>query len=131
MNTLKKEIKGDLTMKETIRRGLFETNSSSVHSITMCDDDTYTKWENGEILFSNWDERFLTKEELDSAMRVDDVDITNEDEVFDYMSDHEIYDYDDYWDRIEYETYDETFTTKRYDMLDSIDEMFEVVRNKN
>lgn len=31
-------------MKEVIRRGIFETNSSSVHSITMCSDDEYNKW---------------------------------------------------------------------------------------
>lgn len=30
-------------MKEVIRRGIFETNSSSVHSITMCSDDEYNK----------------------------------------------------------------------------------------
>ena len=41
-------------MKEVIRRGLFETNSSSVHSITMCDDDTYTKWKNGELLVDDY-----------------------------------------------------------------------------
>lgn len=38
-------------MKRQIRRGVFETNSSSVHSITMCSDSEFDRWENGELLF--------------------------------------------------------------------------------
>lgn len=30
-------------MKKQIRRGVFETNSSSVHSLTMCSSDEYEK----------------------------------------------------------------------------------------
>jgi hypothetical protein len=33
-----------------IRRGVFETNSSSTHSITMCSIEEYEKWESGEVL---------------------------------------------------------------------------------
>lgn len=33
-------------MKIQIRRNVFETNSSSVHSITMCSKDDFEKWEN-------------------------------------------------------------------------------------
>lgn len=38
-------------MKIKIRRGVFETNSSSVHSLVMCTDDDYYKWKKGEILY--------------------------------------------------------------------------------
>lgn len=34
-----------------IRKGLFETNSSSTHSLTMCSEEDYDKWENGELFF--------------------------------------------------------------------------------
>ena len=34
-----------------IRRNVFETNSSSVHSITMCLEDIYNKWQNDEVYF--------------------------------------------------------------------------------
>lgn len=34
-----------------IRRNVFETNSSSVHSITMCLEDIYDKWVNDEVYF--------------------------------------------------------------------------------
>lgn len=31
-------------MKMQIRQGVFETNSSSVHSLTMCSSEEYKKW---------------------------------------------------------------------------------------
>ncbi len=34
-----------------IRHNVFETNSSSVHSITMCLKDIYDKWVNDEVYF--------------------------------------------------------------------------------
>lgn len=39
-------------MKRQIRRGVFETNSSSVHSLTMCTSSDYDKWKNGELVWS-------------------------------------------------------------------------------
>lgn len=37
--------------KVQIRQGVFETNSSSVHSITMVDKTEYEDWKNGKLLF--------------------------------------------------------------------------------
>ena len=47
-------------MKRQIRRGVFETNSSSTHSLTMCSRDTYSKWERGEVYRHSWRENFKT-----------------------------------------------------------------------
>lgn len=48
-------------MKMQIRRGVFETNSSSVHSITMCTGSDFDRWTDGELLF--WeDEKNLEQE---------------------------------------------------------------------
>lgn len=46
-------------MRTQIRRGVFETNSSSVHSITICSEEEFNKWKDGELLFSRWDEEFI------------------------------------------------------------------------
>lgn len=46
-------------MKKQIRKCVFETNSSSVHSLTICDADTFKKWENGELLFDEWSRKFI------------------------------------------------------------------------
>lgn len=39
-------------MRVAIRRSVFETNSSSTHSLTMCMKDEFDKWKNGELLFN-------------------------------------------------------------------------------
>ena len=36
-------------MKTQIRKGTFETNSSSVHSLVMCNKSDYDKWEQGKV----------------------------------------------------------------------------------
>ena len=41
-------------MKRQIRRGVFETNSSSTHSLTMCSEEEFEQWKNGELLFEEW-----------------------------------------------------------------------------
>lgn len=46
-------------MKRVIRRGVFETNSSSTHSITMVSSEDYNKWQNGELFYC--DGEFITK----------------------------------------------------------------------
>ena len=54
MKYLRKEIKN---MKRQIRRGVFETNSSSTHSITLMMKKDYDRWQKGEDLYlysSNW-----------------------------------------------------------------------------
>ena len=42
-----------------IRRGLFETNSSSIHSMVLCTEDEYNRWLAGELAF-DIDEGVLT-----------------------------------------------------------------------
>lgn len=41
-------------MKSKIREGIFETNSSSIHSICICTEDEYEAWRRGETLFNRW-----------------------------------------------------------------------------
>ena len=36
-------------MKRQIRRGVFESNSSSVHSLTMCMESDYDRWEKDNL----------------------------------------------------------------------------------
>lgn len=46
-------------MKRQIRRGVFETNSSSTHSLTICTQDEFEAWKNGELLYNSWDNEFV------------------------------------------------------------------------
>ena len=53
-----------------IRNGVFETNSSSTHSITMCMKSDYEKWKDGELYYFEGSKTgFVTKEERDKIIR--------------------------------------------------------------
>ena len=51
-------------MKRQVRRGVFETNSSSTHSLTMCSEDEFEAWKRGEVLFKRWEEKFVKPTQL-------------------------------------------------------------------
>lgn len=57
-------------MKRQIRQGVFETNSSSVHSLTICDADEYQKWQDGTLVMDDYNDKLVevtdeTKEDED------------------------------------------------------------------
>ena len=58
-------------MKMQIRRGVFETNSSSVHSIAMCTGSDFDRWTNGELLFWEDEKKFGTREEIIDDLKKD------------------------------------------------------------
>lgn len=45
-----------------IRQNVFETNSSSVHSLIICTDEEYEKLNNNKLYINNFEE-FITSEE--------------------------------------------------------------------
>lgn len=110
-------------MKRQIRRGVFETNSSSVHSITMCTGEQYDKWKNEEILYWKEEDKFGTREEIieemknakwwDGSFKFSDVNWEDEDEVADIFSDYEVKTHEEYFDDEWFETYVETYTTPK------------------
>ena len=55
-------------MKTTIREGVFETNSSSTHSLIMMEESKFKKWEDGE-LFYHEDEPYIKDKEAREKFR--------------------------------------------------------------
>ena len=47
-----------------IRHSVFETNSSSTHSITICTEEQFNKWKSGELLFDYWNNCFAENVQL-------------------------------------------------------------------
>ena len=98
-------------MKFSIRRNVFETNSSSTHSITMCTESDYDKWKKGETVFSRWEGKFITTPEGYKEYKYaeesthDYRDLYSFDQFFNLQSDY------DMWQKLEYETYVKTYTT--------------------
>lgn len=48
-------------MKRQIRRSVFESNSSSTHSLTMCSEEEFEQWKNGKLLFDEWGSESFVK----------------------------------------------------------------------
>ena len=107
-----------------IRRGTFETNSSSTHSITMCKESDFDKWKNGEMYWDRWNKSLVSKEEVEKEMAklkeefisehpdYDKDDIDWEEQLEDYLnSDKEYYTYEEFndYDYIEYETFEDSY----------------------
>lgn len=107
-----------------IRRGTFETNSSSTHSITMCKESDFDKWKNGEMYWDRWEEKLVSKEEVEKEMAklkeefiskhpdYDEDDVDWEEQLEDYLnSDKEYYTYEEFNDYgyIEYETFEDRY----------------------
>jgi len=86
-------------MKRQIRRGVFETNSSSVHSITMCTSSDYEKWKNGEMA---WD-----RGEWELVSVTDEVKESIDNDEREYYTYEQFYD----WEYNDYETFEDSFTT--------------------
>ena len=124
-------------MKRQIRRGVFETNSSSIHSLTMCMKSDYSRWtEDNLFLFTGFGwcypddnkpqkNHFYTKEEAIAFEKLskyppsEDFDWNDEDAVMEMLHDNEWYDFD-YWDDYygsEYETFEENLTTPSGDEI--------------
>lgn len=51
-------------MKRQVRRGVFETNSSSTHSITICSKSEFEAWKRGELLYDMYDENLIDPNSL-------------------------------------------------------------------
>lgn len=102
-------------MKKQIRRGVFETNSSSVHSLTMCSSEEYEKWENGEVLFWKYGNMFGAKEEIINELKkqswYSNMDWDDEDVVYDVFSDEGVQTCEEFFENEYFETFEHRHTT--------------------
>ena len=55
-----------------IREGVFETNSSSTHSICMCLKSEYEAWRNGDVIYDSYREKLITADELREYVNLSD-----------------------------------------------------------
>ena len=86
---------------KVIRLGVFETNSSSTHTMVIMPEEDFEKWKNGEILRFKWDDTFVSKEEAEEIIDKLKVDYAKEYKVD--VDDIEVYDLsddDNYYEKI-------------------------------
>lgn len=127
-------------MKREIRRNVFETNSSSTHSLSICTEQEFEDWKAGKLLFDRWGERFilpyqLSEEEKSKAAKEytankreyykdwDELnDVQKEKWYSSYMKEHNLGDddgvsYDDYFSNGYLETYTRHYVTPSGDKI--------------
>lgn len=113
-------------MKRTIRRGVFETNSSSTHSLTICTAEVYDEWCKSETLYMDGDGKLFTYEEVAAEAKKNTFFIQKgltdqkkiEEFINDWISDeYKTFNY--YKDRIcsDYETFERKFETPNGDKM--------------
>ena len=106
-------------MLKVIRRGVFETNSSSTHSITLCSKEDYDKWDRGEMLLADGD-NFVTKEEAIEELKKNtwfnkyntDFDFTDKEAISEALTDNDYKTSEQYFEDEYLETFESTYTTK-------------------
>lgn len=117
-------------MIKKIRRGVFETNSSSVHTITIMMKSDYKRWCNEDLyLFKGsgswrWGENhkpvknqlYKKEEVIEFIMNSkyppnETVDWNDPDVQYEYFRDNEFYTFDEYGEDSYLETYEEEFIT--------------------
>lgn len=127
-------------MKREIRRNVFETNSSSTHSLAICTEQEFEDWKAGKLLFDKWGECFILPYQLsDSEKRSAGLEYTANkkeyykdwDELADdqkekwyssYIERHNLGDddgvsYDDFFDNDYLETYTRHYVTPSGDKI--------------
>lgn len=107
-----------------VRLGVFETNSSSTHSITLCNADSFEKWCNSNLYWTgnvvNGDLELLTKQEVFDKLREEygrrEWFKDTEDDLYDLAFDEE-YRTVDTWKNKYLEYFKESFTTPNGDTV--------------
>lgn len=130
-----------LIRKQTIRYGVFETNSSLVHSLTICSEEDFNKWKSGEYLFDTYKKEFVlsftlsdkdkqkAKEEYirnqsDYMKDWEELPETAREKYFnEYVEKNDLFDYydnktyDDYFDNNDLETFEQRYTTNSGEVI--------------
>lgn len=93
-----------------IRRNLFETNSSSTHSITMCTKSDYEKWEKGELVYDMDKKKFIPASEVEEIENSGDEDDEDREKTL-FKSPEEFYNW------IRNNLYNKTYKTEFNDVV--------------
>lgn len=105
-------------MKRQVRLGVFETNSSMTHSLTMCTDSEYEMWKNGELYLRGWKDCFVSAKEVDNELKKDWEESKEEyDSYEDFLKENSYYTYNSFWQNEWLETFDEKYTTPNGEII--------------
>lgn len=116
-----------------VRQGVFETNSSSTHTLTICSKDDFDKWKHGEVFWldNDWhkldtNKNFVTPEEL-KQLDVKNLVPRDKWDMF-YMGDEGSSTM--YVDMVNREFAANSTSETRYPLLDNIEDMLKVIHQE-
>jgi len=103
-------------MKRQIRFGVFETNSSSMHSLTIVSEEEFERFKKGEMLLT-WRDELITKDEALSKIKKDGENVKglDDDEIEELLRDNEFSTYNNFGG--DYEEFEQRHTTKNGDKV--------------
>ena len=101
-------------MKLSVRKGVFETNSSSTHSLTMCSEDEFDQWKDGKLLYDTYNEELVSWKELFNTYRENEYyNDKTDDEIMDIMcEEYRFLTFDQFASDEFLESYWDSYTTK-------------------
>lgn len=110
-------------MKTIVRKGVFETNSSSTHTMIMCTGEEFQKFEDGEMLVNVWDEELFSYDDITDLITDDyykdefsesGIDITDKKAVLKWAAKNidDLQDADTFYEGTYYDIFSQSFTTK-------------------
>jgi hypothetical protein len=101
---------------KNVRIGIFETNSSSTHSLTIVPKEEYDEFKSGIRFYDRWNDALVTKEEYEKLIEKfkDKNPDMDEDELAEYLDDEGVMNYDKY-QYMDYETFSKSYKTKNGD----------------
>ena len=104
---------------KSIRRNIFETNSSSTHSLTICSRADFEDWKKGVLVFRRHQDQFVPIDEaIDEVKeRVRKIDPENKGEVRDILRNYGFLTYDQWGDSEYLETFEQSYTTEHGDEI--------------
>ena len=103
-----------------IRRGVFETNSSSVHSMIICSKAEFEKLNRGELYINTWGDEVVTREKvIETVSKYFDrkkLEAMNEDDFRDVIRNEGFETLND-WENSDLDYFEEEYTTEHGDKI--------------
>jgi hypothetical protein len=103
-------------MRYQIRRGVFETNSSSVHSLTICKKSDFDRWKEGEIYLDSYGNSFVSRSIIEAQFKNDGHLLEDENEFDDLCLDYDYLTFEQFH-KMEYETFENNYKTESGDEI--------------
>ena len=103
-----------------VRRNVFETNSSSTHSLTICSKNEYQDWIDGKYYWSKYDEKLVPKEEVEKDFQKFLAQNPTSDSggiLTEWLYEEGLYSFADFRDMGDYDKYRESYTSKSGDEI--------------